>query len=156
MSGPLYSPLHIPGRLSFLELSHWAPLSSGSSWFLPMGGTNRRSQEGRREIGVFISRVPRCWAADWLWLPVLLKVTVPARLFCTTTVAVMSGNLVSLSSFRPWCVSGTPPLIALSCFTIAGWLPLNPLQTCKQCLYLNPPLYTDGVFNSRPTLMQNP
>ena len=91
----------------FLELSHWAPLSSGSSWFLPMGGTNRRSQEGRREIGVFISRVPRCWAAGWLWLPVLLKVIVPARLFSTTTVAVMSGNHCT-----PWAPSGLAVLVA--------------------------------------------
>lgn len=52
------------GTISLGSLVFWFQLISTN------GSTNRRSQEGRREVGVLISWVPCCWAAVWLWLPV--------------------------------------------------------------------------------------
>ena len=125
ISGPLSSPLHIPGRLSFMELSHWAPLSSGSSWFLPMGALIGDPRKGGERLGYlfpgYLAAEPQV-GCDCLFIEG--HSSCQALLYnCGCHVCK---SLYSLSPFRPWCVSSTPPSIALSCFTIAGRLPLNP------------------------------
>ena len=132
-----------------MELSHWAPLSSGSSWFLPMGALIGDPRKGGERLGYlfpgYLAAEPR-FGCDCLFIEG--HSSCQALLYYNWGCHVCK-SLYSLSPFRPWCVSSTPPSIALSCFTIAGRLPLNPPQPCKQYLYLSPPLYSDGVFHSQ-------
>lgn len=132
-----------------MEVSHWAPLSSGSSWFLPMGALIGDPRKGGERLGYlfpgYLAAEPR-FGCDCLFIEG--HSSCQALLYYNCGCHVCK-SLYSLSPFRPWCVSSTPPSIALSCFTIAGRLPLKPPQPCKQYLYLSPPFYSDGVFHSQ-------
>lgn len=123
-------------------------------FWLWLGPSNERHQqerlqEGRRELGVFISRTA-AWCTMCLWQPSpLLKATAPAGHFAATASTIMSRfwkPILPKNPFKPLCATSIPPLLALGCFTILYWFPLNVPY------FVNNPfikLYSVSVFHFR-------